>query len=153
MTFTTKSSTKIYFNLLRFLGSVLLIIMYYDFGTKTDTQQTASMVMTVVVLGFFFGLPHLYTKSQKVIKYIDKKWIVEYPKKRIYYELTEQNVKRIELIENIRARYVSRYNQLNIRFIDGQSIHISSLEIKSFDKLVQQLSKDFKIHRSDFWKG
>ena len=127
--------------------------MYYDFGTKTDTQQTTTMVMTVVIVGFFFGLPHLFSKSQKVIKYIDKKWIVEYPKKKIYYELTRQNIRKIQLIENVRARYVSKYHQLNIRFIDDQSIHFSSLEIKSFDILVKMLGKDFNIQRSDFWKG
>ncbi len=128
-------------------------MMYYDFGTKTDSQQTATIVMSVVVIGFFFGLPYLFNKSQKVIKYSDKKWIVEYPRKKIYYELTRQNIRKIELIENVRARYVSRYHQLNIRFIDDKSIHLSSMEIKSFDKLIKVLSKDFKIHRSNFWKG
>lgn len=127
--------------------------MYYDFGTKTDSQQTITLGMTVIIIGFFFGLPYLFKRSQKVIRYIDKKWIVEYPNKKIYYELTKQNIRRIELIENVRARYVSGYHQLNIRFTDDQCIHIASTEIKHFDKLVRMLNNDFNIHRSDFWKG
>ena len=155
MRFTTRPFLKYLFPLIAICGVGLLISIFWDFGLKDENQQNAALWLTIAVVFFFFVIPYFSLKHFKVIEYENGLWSVEFPYLKKKIELTTENIQKIELMENIRSRYVTSHSQLNIRIIGESSIIISSLEIKEFSELVRLLSKDFKglIKKSDFWKG
>jgi len=155
MTFTPRPYLRYLLLLPIILGVSLFILIFHDYGTKTETQQNDSIWVSLIILIFFFGLPYWTFKYFKIIEVKNGLWTIKYPYLRKTITVDKASIDRIELIENVSGHGVPTHRQINIRIRNSSSVYINSLETMDFDKLLRLMTADFKdlIKKSDFWTG
>lgn len=100
----------------------------------------------------FYRITFFAFKYLKIIEYKNSAWIIKYPFFKKEKRFGKNNVKKIEIIENISAQNLPSHTQINILFNDDTNLFISSLELKDFKKIRELLVKDFRglVHTKDF---
>lgn len=152
MIFITRPYLKILLPSIIIFGIGLLVFLFQGYEEKTNEQQKALIWITIIVVFFFIGLPFFAFKYLKIIEYKNSAWIIKYPFFKKEKRFGKNNVKKIEIIENISAQNLPSHTQINILFNDDTNLFISSLELKDFKKIRELLVKDFRglVHTKDF---
>ncbi len=134
MKFTAKTYLKFLIPIPIIFGIFLLFYI---------NQQEVSVWLTITIAIFFFGLPYATIINIKEIEYKNGQWLIRYPFRKKTITFKKVNVLKIEIIENIQARYVPNHTQINIRIKDGSSVYINSMETKEFRKILSLIREDF----------
>lgn len=153
MIFTTRPYLKYLLPTIIIIGIGLLVFLLQDFSEKTDGQKESVLWMAIITLLFFIGLPFFAFKYLKIIEYKHSAWIIKYPFLNKEKRFGKNNVKKIEIIENISAQNLPSHTQINIIFNDDTRMFINSMELNNFKKIRQLLVKDFRglVQVKDFY--
>ena len=151
MNFTTRYTYRFYLLVLVLIGLVSMAFIIYGYGALTESQRGVSIGLSIVITLFCFVLPYYGFKNIKVVEVKNNTWTVSYPYSSKTTRITQNDIRKIVIMESI----PNVGKSIDISLNDGSSIDISSLEIRDFDKLALMASINFKglVLRTDYYKG
>jgi hypothetical protein len=136
-------------------GVLLLGYIFQDFLLLKEGEQNSIIIVSIILFVMFIYFPIKYWLNYKIIETKKSEWKVSYPYKKKILVFSKNDISKIEIIENVRMKYVLNHSSINIRLKNGENIFLNSLEMKNFNLLKDRLNVDFNelIVKSDFWKG
>ena len=136
-------------------GISVLVYIFQDFLKINESEQNSIVIVSLILFAVFIYMPIMSFVNLKVLEKKGGIWSVYYPIKKRSLILSKASINKIEIIQNVRMKYVLEHTLIKVKLNSGERILLSSMQINNFNQLKAELVQDFKdlIEKSDFWKG